>query len=213
MAQPSEPPAIEAVMRGDAGALGRLLEFHQHRLYNVCYRMLGHRDDAAEVAQEAMLKIVEHIHDFNGQSEITTWMVRIAMNLSISHLRKRKLRHTTSLDSGGGGDPDDQSTALRHELKDHREPSPGSSVEQQETAAQLQVALARIEEDFRSILILRDLEGMDYQHIADVLALPVGTVKSRLFRARLALRHEMLRLNPPPASAPPDGVAKEVGHG
>lgn len=224
MPHPSEPPAIDAVMRGDAGALGRLLEFHQHRLYNVCFRMLGHRDDAAEVSQEAMLKIVEHIHDFNGQSEITTWMVRIAMNLSISHLRKRKLRQTTSLDagfggsggggiSGGSGGVDDQSTALRAELKDHREPSPASSVEQNETIAQLQVALARIEEDFRAILVLRDIEGMDYQHIADVLALPVGTVKSRLFRARLALRHEMLRLNPPPPSANADGVAKEVGHG
>lgn len=210
MAQPSEPPSIDAVMRGDAGALGRLLEFHQHRLYNVCYRMLRHRDDAAEVAQEAMLKIVEHIQDFNGQSEITTWMVRIAMNLSITHLRKRKLRQAGSLEAGG--DHQDQGSSLREEIRDHREPPPGLGVEQQETAAQLEVALARIDDDFRSILVLRDIEGMDYQRIADVLALPVGTVKSRLFRARLALRHEMLRLNPPPtAAAAADGVAKEAG--
>ena len=87
---------------GDQGALGQLLQNHQHRLYNVVLRMVGHRDDAADVTQEAMFKIVEHIGDFRGQSDISTWMTRIAMNLCFSLLRKRRLRRTTSLDASGG---------------------------------------------------------------------------------------------------------------
>ncbi len=156
--------------------------------------MTGNRDDAAEVAQEVMLKIVEHIQSFHGQSDISTWMVRIAMNLSISHLRKRKLRQTTSLDAPLPGNGQDQSSALREQLADSREPSPDSDVQHQETVAQLQAALTHTSTTiFAPILVLRDVEGLDYQQMADVLALPVGTIKSRLFRARLALRHEVLK--------------------
>jgi RNA polymerase sigma-70 factor, ECF subfamily len=203
MASSFEPPAIEAVLRGDAGALGRLLESHQDRIFNTCLRMIGNYDDAAEVAQEVMLKIVEHIQSFHGQSEISTWMVRIAMNLSISHLRKRKLRQTTSLDAAYPHNAQDQSGPLRRELADHREPAPDSGVQHREMVDQLQGALSRLDDEFRAILVLRDVEGLDYQQIAHVLAMPVGTVKSRLFRARLALRQEILKLHlPTPKPAP-----------
>lgn len=189
---PTDPNLVDAVARGDQAALGKLLEFYQGPIYNTCLRMLGNRDDAAEVTQEAMLKIIEHVHDFHGHSDISTWMIRIAMNLAISHLRKRKLRQAASLD--GSMQADDQTTALRRELADHREPPPDSRVENNEMILNLQQALARLDDDFRAIVVLRDIQEMDYQQIADVLSLPVGTVKSRLFRARLALRHELLRL-------------------
>lgn len=194
----SEKQIVDAVRRGDQSALGRLLETYQHRIFNTCLRMVGNRDDAAEVAQETMLKVIEHIGDFHGQSEVSTWMIRIAMNLSISHLRKRRLRQAVSLDASGSDGDDDQSTALKHDLADRREPSPDLSVQHQEMVAHLHDALGRIEEDFRAVLVLRDIEEMDYQQIAEVLAIPVGTVKSRLFRARLALRHEVLKVAPPP---------------
>lgn len=189
---------LAAVRRGDQSALGRLLELNQTRIFNACLRMLTNRDDAAEVAQDTMLKVVEHIQDFNGQSEFSTWVTRIAMNLSISHLRKRKLRQTSSLDSSGNGAgrDDDQATALKHELSDRREPSPDLNVQQREMVAHLHAALARVDDDFRAVLVLRDIEELDYRQIAEVLAVPVGTVKSRLFRARLALRHEVLRVCP-----------------
>jgi RNA polymerase sigma-70 factor (ECF subfamily) len=203
----SEQQIVEAVRRGDQGALGRLLESYQHRIFNTCLRMLGNRDDAAEVTQDTMLKVVEHVRDFHGQSEFATWIIRIAMNLSISHLRKRKLRLAGSIETPSNGQAsrfgDDQSTALRQQLADNREPSPESSVERQEMLMHLQTAMTRVEEDFRAVLVLRDIEEMDYQQIADVLAIPVGTVKSRLFRARLALRHEFLRLCPPPKTGGP----------
>ncbi|MBI1337727.1 MAG: sigma-70 family RNA polymerase sigma factor [Phycisphaera sp.] len=224
---------VQKVMRGDTAALGTLLQSQQKRLYNTCLRMVGNRDDAAEITQDAMLKIVEHAGDFRGQSQITTWMTRIVMNLSISHLRKRRLRQTVSLDgpaggnghgssagsgagfgayggglnasgnSAGGGDASrggyaDQAGALRMQLADNREPGPVESVQNRELVAHLRTALDRLEEDFRGVLVLRDIELMDYQQIAEILGVPTGTVKSRLFRARLALRHEMLRLCPPP---------------
>jgi RNA polymerase sigma-70 factor (ECF subfamily) len=197
---PATPPELlAAIRRGDQSALGELLELNQHRIFNSCLRMLSNRDDAAEITQDTMLKVVEHIRDFNGQSEFSTWVTRIAMNLSISHLRKRRLRHTASLDGSGNGSAhgDDQASALKHELADRREPLPDSNVQQREMIAHLHAALARVDDDFRAVLVLRDIDALDYQQIAEVLAIPVGTVKSRLFRARLALRHEVLRASPP----------------
>ena len=209
----TEPQIVEAVMRGDKVALGQLLQLYQSPLYNVCLRMLGNADDAAEITQDAMLKVIEHVKDFHGQSDVSTWMIRIAMNLCISHLRKRKLRMATSLDgtSGGGRDngSDDQTTPLRQEIADHREPPPDSGVQQRELIRHLHTALGTLDEDFRSVLVLRDIQEMDYQQIAAVLALPVGTVKSRLFRARLALRHEMLKLSPPARASTPAAAAPE----
>lgn len=182
---------------GDVAALGRILEQYQHRLYNLCLRMVGNRDDAAEVAQDAMLKIVQHISDYNGQSAIYTWMARIAINLCISHLRKRRLRHTASLDADGHPGQDDQTTPLRQQIQQTGEPSPQQSVQQREMIAHLRLAMDRLDDDFRAVLTLRDLQEMDCASIAQVLSVPVGTVKSRLFRARLALRHQMLKLSPP----------------
>lgn len=191
---------VEAVMAGDQAALGRLLEMHEKPMFNVCYRMLGNHDDAAEVTQEAMLKIVEHVQDFNGQSQITTWMTRIAINLSLSRLRRRKVRRAVTME-GGNNVHEDQTTTLRQELADHREPAPDSRVEEGEMLEHLQEAMNRLAEDFRAVLVLRDIQQMEYQEVAQVLGVPIGTIKSRLFRARLALRHEMLRLNPPPQRA------------
>lgn len=209
----NEQQLVAAVIKGDQHALGRLLELMQPRLFNVCLRMVGNRDDAAEVTQEAMLKIIEHVQDFRLQANISTWMIRIAMNLSISHLRKRKVRQATSLEysqTASSAGMDDQSATLRQQVEDRRELEPCESVQQKEMLVHLQKALASLEEDFRSVLVLRDIEEMDYQQIATVLDVPVGTIKSRLFRARLALRHEMLKLCPPPRPATP---AREVSHG
>lgn len=181
---------------GDSQALEALLRRHQKRLYNVCLRMVSHRDDAAEATQEAMLKIVEHIGSFRGDAAVSTWMIRIAMNASVSCLRRRRVRQTASLDGPRTyGNPEhhlDQATALREELADGREPSPSHRVEQEEMREQLAAAIAALEEDFRAVLVLRDIDQMTYEDMAKALELPIGTVKSRLFRARLMLRQRML---------------------
>jgi RNA polymerase sigma-70 factor (ECF subfamily) len=192
MSDLAEQQLLADIRHGDQAALGQLLHRYQTRLYNVCLRMLGRHEEAEDATQEALLHVIEHIRQFKGRSSLSTWMIRIAMNVSISQLRRRKVRRAVSLeDCGDGSVQEDQASALRQHLADGREPQPHQRVEHDEMAHQLEHALAALEEPFRAILILRDIEQMDYQQIADVLDLPSGTVKSRLFRARLALRQKM----------------------
>lgn len=203
---PTEKHLIDLARKGDRSALGQLLDHHHNRLYNVALRMVTNRDDAAEITQDAMLKVVQHIASYDGRSKLSTWMIRITMNQSISFLRKRKLRKTTSLDmkfasggngsggSGSGGDGDGPSLGDR--IAADEELQPDQRVQKTEMMEQLHKALDRVEDDFRAILVLRDVNEMDYQQISDVLSVPVGTVKSRLFRARLALREEMNKVFP-----------------
>lgn len=192
MPQLPEQQWLQRIRAGDASAMGELLSAYQGRLYNVCLRMLSNRDDAAEATQETLLKIVQHIASFRGKSQLSTWMIRIAMNQATTRLRQRKRRPTLSLDrSTNGAAHEEQARSLRDGLADAREPSPSAGVEQKELRAQLQQALATLEPDFRAVLVLRDVDGMDYQQIAEVVEIPVGTVKSRLFRARLSLRKQL----------------------
>ena len=214
-----EDQLVAQAQAGDQAALADLLQSHQNRLYNIVLRMVHHREDAAELTQDAMLKIVQHIGDFERGSAIGTWMVRIAMNLSISHLRKQKLRRAVSLDVNGSGvfgnaaAPNDQSAPLRSRLADEREPSPDECVQQREMMSRLTDAIARLEADFRAVLVLRDIDQMDYQGVSQILSVPVGTVKSRLFRARLALRRELLKTELPSTGSPGASVAGGRGAG
>ncbi len=195
MSNIEEKKLVRSIQQGDQIALAQLLESYQQRLYNIILRMVSNKDDALELAQDTMVKIVEHISDFNGQSKISTWMIRIAMNLSISHLRKRKLRNAVSLDQPFSTQ-NDQATALKQQIEDKMEPQPIQSVQNNEMVNKLQNAINLLEQDFKAVIVLRDIDQMDYAEIATVLNVPVGTVKSRLFRARLALRQAMLKKQP-----------------
>lgn len=202
MPEPHEQDLLSRARKGDQGALAELLRAHQGRVFNVCLRMVHNRDDAAELTQDVLLKIVQHLPEYRGQAELSTWMTRIAMNQSISHLRKRKLRQTASLDgsSGGGASRNGRAStgegvpALRLRLADDREPGPEARVERDEMLDRLRQAVAELDEEFRAVLVLRDIEEMDYAQVAEALGLPMGTVKSRLFRARLALREKMVAM-------------------
>ena len=194
---------VAAARRGDPDALSKLCEAHQQRVYRVCLRMLGHRDDAAEAAQDALVKIMESIEDFRGEARFSTWVTRIAMNQSIGTLRRRRVRRWVSLDAppghaadARGGAGDDQAASLRLRLAQSREPRPDSRVETQDEVRALVDALAELDESFRAVLVLRDVEQMDYHDIGQALDLPLGTVKSRLFRARLALRQRVVDREP-----------------
>ncbi len=196
MIPPAEQALLAKARRGDQQALGELLMAYQDRLYNVCLRMVSHPDDAAEVCQDVLMKVIQGIGKFRGKSGLGTWMTRIAMNQSISHLRRRRVRRTLSLDQPFGSDNglDDQASALRHQIQDRREPGPDQCVQDSEMLGRLHQAMANLDDDFRAVLVLRDIEQLDYAQIGKTLEVPVGTIKSRLFRARLALRKEMDRL-------------------
>jgi RNA polymerase sigma-70 factor (ECF subfamily) len=189
-----ERQLVRQLQSGDRGALGELLGAYHRRVYHQCLRMLSNPDDAAEVTQDALTKAIQHVDGFKGDSRFGTWLFRIAMNVSISHLRRRKVRQAASLDKQASADTgSDQAADLKALLSQRREPQPDQSVEQREQVELLMAALDRLEANLKGVILLRDLQGMDYQQIADVMGVPVGTIKSRLFRARLALREAMVQ--------------------
>jgi len=170
---------------GDADALGELLSSYQRRIYAICYRMVGNVDEAGDLTQEALLKVIEGLDSYDGRARLSTWIFRVSMNCCLSHLRRQKIRRHGSLDEI----PEEGAAPLSAQIASEREPSGPERVEQTEARAVLLRVLGELEPDMRGILVLRDMQDLDYQQIAGVLQVPVGTVKSRLFRARAAL-HE-----------------------
>ncbi len=166
----------------DRAAWNELLSAHQDRLYAVCLRMVG-RDAAADLTQDTMVKVLQGIVGYDGRSQLSTWMIRIAMNACLSWLRGQKLRRHKGLGP-------DSSTSVRSIGTQGAvgELSPAHRVQGNERRAAVSAALAALPDDQRAILVLRDVQGLEYDQIAEVLEVPGGTVKSRLFRARIALR-------------------------
>lgn len=193
-----ERELVAAHRRGDPDAMGRLLRLYQRRVYGVCYRMLRDRHEARDLTQDALLKVLEGLDSYDGRSKLSTWVVRVTMNCCLSHLRKQRLRRHASLDAPGP----DGATVDRGPLGPAAgELSPSRHVERAEMRAILLRALGGLDPDMRAVIVLRDLQDLEYHTIADVLDIPVGTVKSRLFRARAALRAAAEKEL---AEAPPD---------
>jgi RNA polymerase sigma-70 factor, ECF subfamily len=181
---------IEAYRAGGPAshkAMTELLAGYQRRIYSVCFRMVRRPEDAADLTQDVLLKLVENLSSYDGRSKLSTWVIRVAMNASLSHLRRQKTRETGSLDTVGRADGSSAEAPARR-MPAAREPSPVQGVEQQQQRTLALQALNRLDADTKAILVLRDLQDMDYQQLAEVLDVPIGTVKSRLFRARAAFR-------------------------
>ncbi|MEM0983435.1 MAG: RNA polymerase sigma factor [Planctomycetota bacterium] len=171
--------------------MSQLLEPEVDRVYAVCLRMVGNAADARDLSQDALVKAIKGIEGFDGRASLSTWLTRIAMNACLSWLRGRRLRAHASLDgSQTSQKPDERASGVRL-VADEGEPAAGSGVELEETGSAVARGLRAISVEHRAILVLRDVRGLDYEQIALVLDLTVGTVKSRLFRARAALRKEL----------------------
>jgi RNA polymerase sigma-70 factor (ECF subfamily) len=170
---------IAICLGGRRDAFGELVTRYQARLYNAAIRLVDNPEDAADVVQDAFLNAYQSLHSFKGDAEFFTWLYRIAFNAAIS--LKRKKRAVVSLDAAGpesGIDPDDPSEYIK----------PGAALERSEEETQLQGAMIRLSHEHREVLILKDIEGMKYEDIAEILGVPIGTIRSRLHRARLELR-------------------------
>lgn len=178
---------VRQVQSGQLHVFADLVRKYQDRIYNTCWRICGHPEDARDLTQEVFLKAFESMETFRGKSGFYTWIFRIAVNMAISQRRKSARRRTVSAD----GNPDSQAAGLLRLVRDESTPDPAASCEDGETHEQVAAALAELDDDYRSVIVLRDIEGFDYQEIADVLELAVGTVKSRIHRGRLALRKLM----------------------
>lgn len=185
---------VLAASEGDAAALDDLLRHHYGRVYALCRRMTGNDADAADAAQNALIAIARGLAGgrFDGRSRFSTWAHRVTANACLDELRRRKRRPDALTDAdleigeaGAGGQP-----ALDDEVADRLD---------------LDVALSRLPLDFRAAVVLRDLCGLDYAAIAEVLDVPPGTVRSRIARGRAALAGLLGNPAPPhrrPTSAP-----------
>jgi RNA polymerase sigma-70 factor (ECF subfamily) len=168
---------IAATLAGDNAAFGRLVAAYQDRLFNSLLRVLGSSEDAADIVQDAFVQAFTKLNTFRGDSGFYTWLYRIAFNLAMSHARRG--RKTESLDG--------MKSVVGEEPLDGR-PTVETGMMQQERAELVHAALAQLSMDYRQILVLREIDGCRYDEIAVILDLPVGTVRSRLFRARMEMR-------------------------
>jgi len=200
---------LDAWRHGDASAMAALLRGYQSRVYAICVRMLRSPEEASDLTQDALLKILEGLHTFDRRAQLSTWIIRVTMNCCLSHMRKQKLRRHASLDDFGQRSGSWASLGASLPAATDVEPSGAVSVERHEQQAAVLRGLARLDPEARSILVLRDTQGLEYQQIGEVLGVPVGTVKSRLFRARAALR-ELTEEELGPAAVPrQDQVPKQ----
>jgi RNA polymerase sigma-70 factor, ECF subfamily len=176
---------IDACLKGNQGAFDVLMRRYEERVFNLVYRVLGNVEDAQDVVQETFINAYQSLPNFKRESLFYTWLYRIAMNTAISH--KRRHKGTVSFDAGrngeGGLEPLDNSEYNR----------PGHAMEKAELERRIQKALNSLSPEHKIVLVFKEMEGLKYEEIADILQLPIGTVRSRLHRARIELRDLLQR--------------------
>jgi RNA polymerase sigma-70 factor (ECF subfamily) len=175
----------------DEKAFREIVELHGDRVFNLTYRMLGNREEAEDVAQEVFITVFKSIDSFRGDSKFSTWLYRVAANHCknrIKYLARRHDRHKDEYDEGRERDPAAGAITGSAPL-----PRPDKHLEGVELERLMQAAIAELDEEHRLLIVLRDVEELSYEEICDISGLREGTVKSRLHRARMALRKKMLR--------------------
>jgi RNA polymerase sigma-70 factor, ECF subfamily len=183
---------VERAKEGDFTALESLIAKYERQVYGVGHRIVGHHQDAEEVAQLTFLSLIEHVGEFREESPFRTWLLRIATNHALALLRKRAVRAGPSLDEQ---DADDTYRGIPHPeyIAAWRE-TPDEIAMRKETRQRIDEALAELNEKHRVVFVLRDIEGLSTQETADVLEITPEAVKVRLLRARLMLRERLTRL-------------------
>lgn len=171
---------IAECLHGDTLAFGELIRRYQDRLFNTVYRLLGSVEDAQDVVQETFLNAYRSLDSFKGDAEFFTWLYRIAWNTAVSLKRKQKVALSIHAGRNGQGAIDPLDGAESNQ--------PGHALEKAEQDRRIQDALNRLSPEHRAVLILKEMDGQRYEEISEILQLPVGTVRSRLHRARMELR-------------------------
>jgi len=177
---------IASVRNGDVDQFERLVVRYQKMLFNIAYRMTGSYEDAGEVVQDAFLSAYRNIHTFKGVSRFSTWLCSIVINLSKNRIQQMKTaqhHEQYSLD-----DPVETDNGPMARDIASGEPSIVEKLEKEDVRKRVQDCIGRLETEFREIIVLRDIQGFAYEEIRDMLKIPDGTVKSRLSRARDALK-------------------------
>ncbi len=179
---------VEQAKGGDASALENLIRKYQNRIFNVILKISGNYEDAAELTQETFVKVIESIDTFKGKSRFYTWLYRIAVNLTINYCKRAVKLGFRSLDQNKGNLTDENKRYLKDILTNSSAEEPSTSVQNKEINEIVMQSIMKLDDDQRAVLVLREFEDMSYDQIAEVLGIELGTVKSRLSRARNNLK-------------------------
>ena len=178
----NEKKLVEKAKSGDIKAFEKLIEDHQKKVFNIALRMIGDYDEASELAQEAFLKAYKSIKSFKGDSLFSTWIYKITTNVCLDEIR-RKRKKLISLDE----DIEHDGSEFKRQIKDHS-PGPESLAENNELKRMVKESINLLPEDYKIVIVLRDIQGFSYEEISRIIKCPIGTVKSRINRARRALK-------------------------
>ncbi len=181
MTREQEAMIVRKVLQGDVNAFEKLVTEYEKGVYAIALRMTGNPEDASDMTQEAFIKAYNSLQSFRGDSKFSVWLYRIASNVCLDFLRSRSRKPTVSLSV-----EDDEGEETQLDVADESQ-SPELLLERSLTRDAVQRGLQALAPDYRQILLLREIQGLSYEEIADVLRIEVGTVKSRIFRARKRL--------------------------
>jgi RNA polymerase sigma-70 factor (ECF subfamily) len=187
---------IRRLRERDEKAFREMVDTHGDRIFNLTYRMLGNRAEAEDLAQEVFITVFKSIDQFRGDSKFSTWLYRITANHCknrIKYLARRHERTTIELDERTERMAQEDGASDGPMVMPRPSPRPDHQLEGAELEQQLQAAIAELDEEHRIVVILRDVEELSYEEICAITELPEGTVKSRLHRARMALRKKLLK--------------------
>lgn len=176
---------INQVLKGDQNAFCEIVELYKDKVFQICFRMLGNRHEAEDLAQEAFVRAFINIHSFNIQMKFSTWLYRIATNLCIDRLRKKKPDYHLDAEIAGTDGLNMYSQIAADIMM------PEEVLESLELQESIQGAISKLPEKYRSVIVLKYIEELSLKEVSEILDLPVGTVKTRIHRGREALRKQL----------------------
>ena len=187
-----DAPLARDFQSGNSAAFDKLVVRHKDNIFNLCYWYLGEYQEANDAAQEAFIKIFRSLNTFRFKSAVSTWFYRITVNTCISRLKSlqyRQRKRMVSLDNSATAEPDDHSVQLGDESQ-----SPAKELEKKERLTLIKKAIDSLPLDQKMVVTLRDIQGLSYNDISSATGLKLGTVKSKLARARLDLREQLRKV-------------------
>ncbi|MGE8034906.1 RNA polymerase sigma factor SigW [Lysinibacillus sp. KCTC 33748] len=179
---------IKQVLKGDQNAFADIVSLYQHKLYQVCYRMLGNKQESEDITQEAFVRAYMNLHTFDQKRKFSTWLYRIATNLCIDRIRKKKPDYYLDAEVAGTEGLDMYSQIAAGDQL------PEEQIEQMELQDRIQYEIGRLPDKYRSVIVLKYIEELSLQEISEILDMPLGTVKTRIHRGREALRKQLNNL-------------------
>ena len=175
---------VEKVLKGDIDIFSEIIEKYEKMIYNLAYRIFNNRSDAEDITQEVFIKVYKNLHKCEGKQSIKTWVYTIAYNTCIDEVRKRKGKNNISLDMEIEGEKNSFSLEIPS-----NEPTPEKALMEKEGLFEIEQAISSLNENNRALIFLRDIKGLSYNEISEIMNLNIGTVKSRINRARNALKN------------------------